>query len=55
MSERTLNNILTLFESIDEHAAFVEKRMRESGVVPDPVVVESVAKYWAALEKLAAE
>jgi hypothetical protein len=55
MSEATLNNILTLMESMDQHTAFVERRMREAGIKADPVIAESVAKYWDALEKLAAE
>ena len=55
MSEATLKNIRSLFESIGQHSAIVEKRMRDAGMTPDPVVVESVAKYWDALEKLAAE
>ena len=55
MSETTLNNIRNLFESIGQHSAIVEERMREAGMAPDPVVAESLAKYWDALEKLAAE
>jgi hypothetical protein len=55
MSETTLNNMLTLFESIDEHTPLVEEKMREAGIKADPVLAESMAKYWDALEKLAAE
>ncbi len=55
MSEATLNNIRSLFESISRHSGLVEERMREAGMNPDPVIAESVAKYWEALEKLAAE
>ena len=55
MSEVVLNNIRTLFENMESHAALVEERMREAGMTPDPVVAGSVAKYWDALERLAAE
>jgi len=55
MSEATLNNIRSLFESIGQHSALVEERMRDAGMAPDPVVAESLAKYWDALERLAAE
>ena len=55
MSETTIKNIRTLFESIEQHSSLVEERMREAGMKFDPVVAESVAKYWDALEKLAAE
>lgn len=55
MSETTLNNMLTLFESIDEHTPLVEEKMREAGIKADPVLTASMAKYWDALEKLAAE
>jgi hypothetical protein len=55
MSETTINNIRNLFESIGKHSEAVEERMRNAGINPDPAIVESVAKYWDALEKLAAE
>jgi hypothetical protein len=55
MSEKTLNNMISLFDSIDRHSELVAERMQNAGMAPDPVVAESVAKYWDALEKLAAE
>lgn len=55
MSETTFNNIIALCESIDEHKAMVEERMTNAGMPADPLIAESVAKYWPALEKLAAE
>ncbi len=55
MSEAVLDNIRTLFENMNSHVALVEERMRDAGMVPNPVVAGSVAKYWDALEKLAAE
>ena len=55
MSEATLENILKLFESMDQHTAEVEERMRNAGLPPDPLVAQSIAKYWDAIEKLAAE
>lgn len=59
MSEATLNKIKTLFENIDLHTSVVKQRMQQAGLrsndYVDTVVTESVAKYWDALEKLAAE
>jgi hypothetical protein len=55
MSETTIKNIRTLFESIGQHSPLVEERMKNAGMNPDRAIVESVAKYWDALEKLAAE
>lgn len=55
MSKKTLKNLLALCESIDEHSPLVQERMRNAGVQADPLIVESMAKYWSALEKLAAE
>jgi hypothetical protein len=55
MSEMTAMKILALCDSIEEHRALVESRIRDAGMTPDPFVAESVAKYWQALEKLAAE
>ena len=55
MSEAILENIRTLFESIGQNSARVEERMRDAGMTPDPLLVDSVAKYWDALEKLSAE
>lgn len=55
MSSKTLQNILELCDSIDRHSSLVEERMRNAGFSPDPLLAESVAKYWSALEKLAGE
>jgi hypothetical protein len=55
MSQKTLQNILELCDSIDRHRALVEERMRQAGFAPDPLIAESVAKYWPALEKLSSE
>jgi hypothetical protein len=55
MSETILKNIRNLFDNIGQNSALVEERMRDAGMAPDPVVAESLAKYWDALEKLAAE
>ena len=55
MSETTLQNMLSLFENVNQHSELVAERMRNAGMTPDPGVAESVAKYWTALEKLAAE
>ena len=55
MSEATLQKMLSLFDSIEEHTELVEEKMRKAGLLSDPVIVESVAKYWPALERLAAE
>lgn len=55
MSEATLKNMLLLFENIDQYRDLVAERMERAGMTADPAVAESVAKYWPALEKLAAE
>jgi phosphohistidine phosphatase SixA len=55
MSEATIEKLLALFDSIDQHSELVAERMRDAGIAPDPVLVSSAAKYWEALEKLAAE
>jgi len=55
MSETILQNMLILFNSVDKNTEIVQARMRSAGIQLDPVVAESVAKYWDALEKLAAE
>lgn len=55
MSDATLENILKLFESMDQHTAQVEERMRNAGLKPNPLIAQSIAKYWDAIEKLAAE
>jgi len=55
MSEATLQNMLSLFENIEQYSELVAERMRDAGMTADPAVAESVAKYWPALEKLAAE
>jgi hypothetical protein len=55
MSETTLKNMLSLFENIDRYSEMVAERMEHAGLAADPAVAESVAKYWPALEKLAAE
>ncbi len=55
MSEAVIENILPLVESIERHSAEVAERMREAGIPPNALIVNSVAKYWDALEKLAAE
>ena len=55
MSEMMINNLLELVDSIDKHLPDVEKKMRNSGREFDPLVAISIAKYWPALEKLAAE
>jgi len=55
MSKKTLDNIRELCESIDRNRDLVAERMRHAGFDPDPVVADSLAKYWQALEKLSAE
>jgi len=55
MSEATLEKLLLMFDSIDEHSELVEEKMRQAGLPSDPALAESVAKYWPALEKLSAE
>lgn len=55
MSETTLRNLISLFENIDRYSDMVAEKMEHAGMTADPGVAESVAKYWPALERLAAE
>ena len=55
MSNKTLENIMELCDSVDRNRAVVEERMRNAGIPADPLVSNSIAKYWQAMEKLAAE
>jgi hypothetical protein len=56
VTEKMLSNIADLCESIDQNRASVEAFMRSAGIdEPDPLIVDSMAKYWPALELLAAE
>jgi hypothetical protein len=55
MSEATLQNLLSLVENIDRYSEMVAEKMEHAGMTADPSVAESVAKYWPALERLAAE
>ena len=55
MSETTLQNMLSLFDNVERYSELVAERMEHAGVTADPGVAESVAKYWPALERLAAE
>ncbi|HEY0760260.1 MAG TPA: hypothetical protein VGD59_13495 [Acidisarcina sp.] len=55
MSNATLSTIIELCNNIDRNKDLVEERMRSAGFSPDPIVATSIAKYWDALEKLAAE
>ena len=55
MSKKILQNIRELCESMNRHAPMVEERMRDAGFSAEPAVANAVAKFWPALEKLAAE
>ena len=55
MSNATLSTIIELCDSIDRNKAYVEERMQSAGLNADPLMATSIAKYWDALEKLAAE
>ncbi len=55
MSEAMMNILIEQCESVAEHHDMVEERIRLAGMEPDPRIVVSIAKYWSALERLAAE
>lgn len=55
MSDAQVERLVELFQSMDKHTAFVEERMAHSGLPPNALVAESIAKYWDALARLAAE
>jgi hypothetical protein len=51
-ARRALN---ALSEEIKRNTAHIEETLRKAGVNPDPALVYSAAKYFEALNKLAAE
>lgn len=55
MSERLLNNLRELSESMRENSASVETKISNAGTAPDRAVVASAAKYHDALKRLADE
>ena len=55
MSETVYNGIIAMLDNIDQNYDLVEERMRDAGIEPDPGMTSSLAKYWEALEQLAAE
>lgn len=55
MTASVKQNLEALDRSITTNAPKVEQELAKSGVTPDPAVVFSAAKYYAAIEKLARE
>jgi hypothetical protein len=55
MSRKQLSALVCLSKSITENTAQIEEQLRHAGATPDPVLVYSVAKYFEALNRLAAE
>jgi hypothetical protein len=55
MTEKTIDNIIKLTESIDLNRTTVEELVRSAGIELEPLVLDSVAKYWPTLERLASE
>jgi hypothetical protein len=55
MTEKTRQALHSLSESIEQNTAQIEERLRRAGIEPDPALVYSAAKYFEALNKLAAE
>ena len=55
MSDKLINNLRELSDSIDQNSACVETKLSSDGGSPDRAVVVSAAKYHQALERLADE
>ncbi len=55
MSEKLINNLHELSDSIIENSPRVETKLSSDGTKPDPAVVTSAAKYHRARELLAKE
>ena len=55
MSSEMQQNILDLGDSIIRNRPVVEARLRRSGTKAPEALVLLMAKYWDALERLAAE
>ena len=55
MSETDVRKIRVLLENMASQTTYVEERLKHAGMEVDPLLTRSIAKYWDALEKLAAE
>jgi hypothetical protein len=55
MSPKARHALKILSKSIQDHTAQIEEKLRQAGVTPDPALVYTAAKYFEALNKLAAE
>lgn len=55
MTPTVRQNLEALDRSITTNAPKVQQELAKSGVTPDPAVVFSAAKYYAAIEKLTRE
>jgi hypothetical protein len=54
MSHKIRRALRELSDSIDRNLPQVEAKLRQAGVTPDPALVYTAAKYFQALNKLAA-
>jgi hypothetical protein len=55
MSEELLTALTELAETVERNTPMVEERLRKAGMPIEPVLVQSIAKYWEVLERLSAE
>ncbi len=55
MSQQIRRALEQLSDSIDRNLPHIEAKLRQAGVTPDPALVYTAAKYFEALNKLAAE
>lgn len=55
MSDKLLNNLRELSESVERNSPRVKDALARSGKSPDPALVSTAAKYHKALEKLSKE
>ncbi len=55
MSAQARRALEQLSKSVRENSPLINKKLSKAGIKPDPALVFSAAKYYAALNKLAKE
>ena len=55
MNDEMIQRAKVLLESVEKHSPEVQRRIKAAGFKASPLLVFSIAKYWDALERLAAE
>ena len=55
MSEAMIERLNDMLDTIERNTPIVEQRLSAAGITAEPQLILSMAKYWDALERLAAE